>query len=666
MRGYEKDRELKQAEIVEELKKVRGAIPLNLDRRSFLTGLGVAAASVAGASALAACSPTSDSPSGTGTADTPPVASGPVTGMAFTGNEGKTMGEVLGAGWLGDEPEIAAADITETLTADIVVCGAGHAGVACARKAAEGGKKVILCEKQTEDGYTTIGADIGHLNSQWQKGVGIPEYDPIEFLNDYQIYCAGRANWDLIRQYATRSGEAFDWFTNTMSTSEKATLAPLNWPVVDGYKQKRGFFGSYLGTANFEKVQYEGDGDAGSVGAALSTPVIRSINKAKDANAEIRYDAAVVKLVHNADNTEVTGVICQSADGKYIQINASSVVLAAGDIGTNIPMFNALCAENYALGEYKDLSAMSMSDGSGIAVALRMGAKVEIGTGGDMGDHMNMMMSILDMTETPWFNRAGKRFCNEAFGGPMLSGIAAAREPGNTFFSIWDGNWKDMLLNQCAGHMTMKHWEPEHLERVELGLNSAIGSGEAGFGYASGPAGVTYENEEGFSPETGSFFYCADTLDELCGYLGMEAGTKANVLASIQKYNADCKTGIDTEFGRPADMMFSIEKGPFYGAVFSKAVGGQSMRLVSLTGLLVSGNQQVLGQGYEPIKGLYATGNNSGGRFPLGYNGILNGVSVGMALTLGYCLGDYLGKGDFANETLGINNKAGGNRSDSA
>jgi predicted oxidoreductase len=81
------------------------------------------------------------------------------------------------------------------------------------------------------------------------------------------------------------------------------------------------------------------------------------------------------------------------------------------------------------------------------------------------------------------------------------------------------------------------------------------------------------------------------------------------------------------------------------------------MRLVSTSGLLVSGDQQVLGQGFEPIKGLYATGNNSGGRFPLGYNGILNGVSIGMCLALGYVLGDFLSTADL-NEatTLGLGN----------
>ena len=566
--------------------------------------------------------------------------------MTFTGNEGKTMGEVLGAGWLGEEPEISEADITETLSAKVVVCGAGHSGIACARKAAEEGLSVIVIEKQAEDSFMVIGNDIGHLNSKWQtETVGMPSYDASEFINDFQIYCAGRANWGLVSKYAHRSGEAFDWYIDTLTEDEKANeITPLNWPPVDGYKHKRGYFGSYLGTANFDSKP----------NLRLQDVAKKSIEAAKNNGAEFLFSHTAVRLVHSKDNREVTGVIAQTDEGKYVQVNAEAVVLTCGDIGSNTPMFNAICAENYALGEYKDQSASSLSDGSGIAMAMRMGAKVEIGTGGNMGTHMNMMMSVLDMSETIWLNRYGKRFCNEGYGGPMLSGIAACREPGTTFYSFWDANWQDMLLNQCAGHMTMKHWEPEHIAKIKEIVDGAIGSGAEGYGFSSGPTGIQSQEEA----DPSSWFYCADTLEELFDYLGMESGVAENAAKAIEAYNAACEAGKDDEFGCPPESMFPIKEGPFYGAVFGKVVGGaQPMVLVSTSGLLVTSDQQVQGQGYEPIKGLYASGNNSGGRFPLGYNGILNGVSIGMCLTLGYVLGEHLATADL-NEatTLGLNN----------
>ena len=101
-----------------------------------------------------------------------------------------------------------------------------------------------------------------------------------------------------------------------------------------------------------------------------------------------------MRLVHNEDGTEVTGVIAKDSNsGEYTQYNGRAVVLACGDIGSNSAMYNAICRENYELGEYKDCSAMSGRDGSGIAMAMRIGAKVEIATGGDMGSHAFIPLS---------------------------------------------------------------------------------------------------------------------------------------------------------------------------------------------------------------------------------------------------------------------------------
>ena len=65
--------------------------------------------------------------------------------------------------------------------------------------------------------------------------------------------------------------------------------------------------------------------------------------------------------------------------------------------------------------------------------------------------------------------------------------------------------------------------------------------------------------------------------------------------------------------------------------------------LVTLSGLFVDGNQQVLDQHFEPVEGLFATGNCSGGRFPLQYTAPMNGISIGFATVFGALLGEYLG-----------------------
>lgn len=53
-------------------------------------------------------------------------------------------------------------------------------------------------------------------------------------------------------------------------------------------------------------------------------------------------------------------------------------------------------------------------------------------------------------------------------------------------------------------------------------------------------------------------------------------------------------------------------------------------------------NQRVADKNFNPIEGLYASGNNSGGRFGTHYSTPIQGVSLGMALTLGRVLGKEL------------------------
>ena len=606
---------------------------IDLSRRGFLAGMG-ALAGAAGLGALAGCSPAApassagDAPSANAAAPTAANAStASGTAAAATGNEGKTMGQVLGAGWLGEEPEIAADQISETQEADIIVCGAGHAGTACARRAAELGAKVIVVEVQPEDTFSALGNDIGHLNSEWQlKRVGIPEYSVVDFMNEYQMYGAGRVQPTLLSQFANRSGEALDWFIDGYTEAEKDELIPLNWPVVDGYNYKKGPFTSYVGTCQF----------GGSVG--MTDAVKRSQEKAKAAGAVFNFGQQAVRLVHNEDGTEVTGVIVKkTGEDSYVQYNGRAVVLSCGDIGSNSAMYNAICRENYELGEYRDCSAMSGRDGSGIAMAMRIGAKVELGTGGDMGSHAFIPLSPMEGVESLWLNKYGKRYCNEAFGGPLLSGCAGARQPGDRAYLIWGSDWEEVFFNQLAGHLAPKEWDSETAAKIATYFENVQGTGAEG------------------DDTSGKFMYCADTVEELCDYMGMEAGVKANAVAAVKKWNEAHDAGEDLEFGRDPETMWPITGGPYYGYVCQKRVGGGS--LVATSGLLVTGEQQVQGQGFEPIKGLFACGNTSGGRFTMGYNGIMNGVSIGMCLCLGYTLGEFLATEDIDQYvTLGAGN----------
>ena len=62
----------------------------------------------------------------------------------------------------------------------------------------------------------------------------------------------------------------------------------------------------------------------------------------------------------------------------------------------------------------------------------------------------------------------------------------------------------------------------------------------------------------------------------------------------------------------------------------------------TLNGVTIDEYQRVLDVNYNPIVNLYATGNNSGGRFAIEYSTPMTGLTIGMAMTLGRVLGKEL------------------------
>lgn len=143
----------------------------------------------------------------------------------------------------------------------------------------------------------------------------------------------------------------------------------------------------------------------------------------------------------------------------------------------------------------------------------------------------------------------------------------------------------------------------------------------------------------------GSKLYAANTLEELADLLGLDEDEKAEMLASVARYNELCALGKDEDFAKDPELMFPVSEAPYFG--YGAVRKANNLILVTLSGLFVDGNQQCLDSTYFlPIRGLYATGNSSGGRFPLQYTAPINGISIGMANTLGYKLGEYLGTAD--------------------
>ncbi|MGW5386201.1 FAD-binding protein [Nocardia sp. NPDC003963] len=123
-------------------------------------------------------------------------------------------------------------------------------------------------------------------------------------------------------------------------------------------------------------------------------------------------------------------------------------------------------------------------------------------------------------------------------------------------------------------------------------------------------------------------WHTADTLAELAAIIGVPA---ANLVETVERYNAMVAAGADTDFGRgdeAYDRAFSqgelplvpIERGPFHAAAFGLSDLGTK------GGLRTDTAARVLDRDGTPIPGLYAAGNTmaavSGTVYPGGGNPI--------------------------------------------
>ena len=115
--------------------------------------------------------------------------------------------------WLGTAPEIADADIVETRETDLLIIGAGNAGMVAAATASDAGMDFEICEKTGLLGTTRNW--YGVCNSTQCKEAG-KEADPMFMLNEITRYANGKVNQKVIKNWIGNSAEMSDWLVNIM------------------------------------------------------------------------------------------------------------------------------------------------------------------------------------------------------------------------------------------------------------------------------------------------------------------------------------------------------------------------------------------------------------------------------------------------------------------
>ena len=123
--------------------------------------------------------------------------------------------------------------------------------------------------------------------------------------------------------------------------------------------------------------------------------------------------------------------------------------------------------------------------------------------------------------------------------------------------------------------------------------------------------------------------------------MGLTGEAKDNFLQQIADWNAYCANGVDLQYGRNIEVLFPIDAPPYYAASYEPQLGET---MVTCGGIITDGEQNALDKNFEPIPGLYVSGNDCGRRFGYEYVTPIPGVSLGLAITLGRECGKSVGK----------------------
>lgn len=599
-----------------------------ISRRDFLKGAAAGAVAVAAGGLLGCSSADETTPTGTTAAlettaapetqaDTTAAAesesAGGPGGPGAPGAAGASSFDSSTVGAWRIAPE-AVTDFAGEFEADVVIVGGGQAGASAARAAAEAGASVIVLEMQEQDRMSFKGGgQIGHINSEFLKSKGVPEVDIIEFVTDWQLRSNNRSRAGLIMKYAKNSGKCFDWLTDSYTDEEKAAWSVRQWPLSDNYTQKKSGISTWVGTPTLNGQNM------------TETPIQRAMLKSIELGADWHYGVKAAQLIK--DGGAVTGVVGQASDGSYYRFTAhKGVILSGGGFGGNADMCHDLLIEitDYCSAD-TNIGGMDQ-DGSAIAMGYWAGGRLEARPLSSMGGNYcypcNSPGDPIGTTAALWVNKHGKRYCNEGFGDIVLAAIAGAKEPDGMIYTVFDESIREDITYQAPGHMAIDYANGED-EKLDEIMQGAIDAGDAGYEVQS--MGTT-------------MVYAGKDAAELGARLGFTGDDLQNFIATVDRYNEICDAGVDDDFGKDASLLHRLD-----GYLF--AYGGQKTfgsMLVTTGGLLTDDNQQVLGEDFEPIPGLFACGNSCGGRFGMQYTTSIPGESLGIANTLGMVLGTYV------------------------
>lgn len=574
----------------------------SISRRAFL-GFGAAAGIAAGVVGLSGCSPTaSNSGNSKGTNTQEPTASNVhIHGVTDTS-------------WMNPPTEIT--QFVKELDCDAVVCGYGFAGTTATREIAEQGKKVIVVEMQPEDTYAATGWDIAALNPSILQERGVPYIEPTEFFQNFMKMSANIPNPSLVMKFAQKSGETIDWYFDRMTEADFDQLEADFFPPTEHQISELDGIKFWPSVCQFHGTFEPTD--------------INLYNKAisEEHGAEFLFATKAEYII--MENGAVAGVVASDSEG-YIKINCRAVVCSCGGMGGNPDMMAYFMPDvAQALTDGESFSCMVTNEGTGVQMAYWAGAHLETTPIPGMNMKGMAASTMSSMPQAVWVDETGKRFCNEFYPGAEQRGYQITFMNRRNKFVICDDNFTEYRQYTIPQHGAFEATE-YNLKSLRNDLDKAYavfkGTYKEG-DYIMEPDPTQPED----APVSSTDFIADDTLEGLAGQLGLTGEAVSAFVDQIGRYNSFCDNGVDEEFGRAKDVLFPVKKSPFYAVVCEPQLGST---MTTLGGILTDENQNAVDDNYEPIPGLYVSGNDCGRRFGIEYITPIPGLSLGFAITLG-------------------------------
>ena len=510
---------------------------------------------------------------------------------------------------------IDAADIKETVDADIVIIGSALSGLCACRAAVENGaKNIVVIEKA--DTWQCRSNQFGTIGGKIQEDLGI-KIDRNAAVGQLMKECGYRPNQRILNLWADNSGEAFDWFLAPMEGKYVVENESDPYDAEEGHLSVRKTHWPEPDNSHTEDDFYPIFSDC-QITLPTMAPWVEAIyNICVEAGVTFKFSTWARQLVRENNEGPVTGVICQDVDGNYSQVNASkAVLLATGDFAGNKDMMSYYVpwATRFAsIFPNRDAAGDPTNTGDGQCMGMWIGAKMEDGPLAPMTHHLGgpLGMDAFLLTDVN-----GDRFVNEDVGGQPFQN-QLSRLPKKTAWQVFDSEWPNQLQYMDCGHGNVSWYvDNDKVPGGAYGRNAYIS--QAMF-------------DEAMSTDAG---VQADTIEELAEKMGVPV---EEFCATIERYNELAKKGVDEDFGKRADRMFAIENPPFYGYKLTDTV-----LLVCMGVLETTVDFEVLDTNDDVIPGLYAVGNTQGGRFLVDYPLPCPGISHGMAMTHGMLVGRIL------------------------